>query len=390
MQTWGPAYRFCERDCPRKKDPGQKREDLCRPVKTRKFDPKPVCKTKRACAFAARALECRVMARERACALVHARVYAHALKRACTRGACVARHSLRGLTGFHFSPTWPSAVGFPPFFFLKRCGSTAARGCTSIRDKVRKKSHRNHQLCADSRCSSYLQFEASRCLKRRPQLLCTHSCWQCFSCEKPGVLVSIPKILSFPIFLFLIGHFEGARRRALGGRTQRGTRQGEHGTRTQRLCAGSLGIRDPAAACGCNASLQRAQAAPRQVFVPGIDQSCKRPAQRARLGVYGPADNGCARALFASVILKLPAGAAPGRALTGFRAWHLLQAAVAFSSTPASARGAAGATAPRSDLAQTQGAVTWLSLLPVCAVFKRLHTCKVSVYGNASLCSCSC
>ena len=41
----------------------------------------------------------------------------------------------------------------------------------------------------------------------------------------------------------------------------------------------------------------------------------------------------------------------PDRALTGFRAWHRLQAAIAFSSTPASARGAAGATAPRNDLA---------------------------------------
>jgi len=45
----------------------------------------------------------------------------------------------------------------------------------------------------------------------------------------------------------------------------------------------------------------------RKVFVPGIGQSCKRPAQRARLGVHGLADNGCA---FGSVICRLPAGAA--------------------------------------------------------------------------------
>ena len=67
-------------------------------------------------------------------------------------------------------------------------------------------------------------------------------------------------------------------RRALGGRTQRDT--------------------------------QRAQAAPRQVFVPGIGQMCKRPALRARLGVHGLADNSCARALFGSMIRRLPAGAA--------------------------------------------------------------------------------
>ena len=34
---------MCERGCPRKKDPGRKREDLWRPVKTRKIAPKPVC-----------------------------------------------------------------------------------------------------------------------------------------------------------------------------------------------------------------------------------------------------------------------------------------------------------------------------------------------------------
>jgi len=67
--------------------------------------------------------------------------------------------------------------------------------------------------------------------------------------------------------------------------------------------------------------------------------------------------NGCARALFGSVIRRLPAGvqrlaaAHLGRALTGFRAWHQLHAAVSFSLTPASACEAAGATAPRTDLA---------------------------------------
>jgi len=144
-------------------------------------------------------------------------------------------------------------------------------------------------------------------------------------------------------------------RGALGGRSQRDT-QGERGTRTQRLCAGSLWISDSMAACGCNASLQRAQAALRQVLVPGIGQSCKRPAQRARLGVHGPAVNGCARALFGSVFhtcqrVQRLAAAYPGCALTGFRVWHQLHAAVSFSSTPASACGAVGATAPRSDLA---------------------------------------
>jgi len=127
-------------------------------------------------------------------------------------------------------------------------------------------------------------------------------------------------------------------------RAQKGTRQGERGTRIERLCAGSLWIRGPAAACGCNASLQRAQAAPRQVFVPGIGQSCKRPAHRARLGVHSLADNGCARALFGSVIRRLPAGAAP-RCSAPRPCPHRFSclasaAAVSFSLTPASACGA--------------------------------------------------
>ena len=73
-------------------------------------------------------------------------------------------------------------------------------------------------------------------------------------------------------------------------------------------------------------------------------------------GCTAPADNGCARALFGSVTCRLPAGAArrwsaPRPYPPGLRASDRLQAAVPFSSTPASARGAAGTRAPLSNLA---------------------------------------
>jgi len=73
-------------------------------------------------------------------------------------------------------------------------------------------------------------------------------------------------------------------------------------------------------------------------------------------GCTVPADNGCARALFRSVTCRLPAGAArrwsaPMPYSPGLRASDRLQAPVPFSSTPASARGAAGTRAPLSNLA---------------------------------------
>ena len=50
----------------------------------------------------------------------------------------------------------------------------------------------------------------------------------------------------------------------------------------QRLCAGPLWISDPQAANGCSASLQRTQAAPPQVFVPGIGCMLMFPLMKSR------------------------------------------------------------------------------------------------------------
>jgi len=114
-------------------------------------------------------------------------------------------------------------------------------------------------------------------------------------------------------------------------------------------------------------------------------------AQRARLGMNGLADNGCARALFGSVIHRLPAGAArrcsaprprPDRfsCLASAAGCYCL-----FIDSSERAWGSRRHSAPqRPRLDPRRGYPTLTVAYLHCL---RLHTCKVSVHENESLCA---